>query len=143
MVGELGHDFAGAGRFALHALVSAPFWLAALGVGSAWFFVLKRPDLAVALRERLSWLYKILVNKYYFDWFNENVLAAFTRGLGKVLWHGADQGVIDGIAVNGSANTVGWMSGIMRQLQSGYLYSYAFWMVLGLVFMLGWFLVRI
>jgi NADH-quinone oxidoreductase subunit L len=60
-----------------------------------------------------------------------------------VLWHGADQGVIDGIAVNGSANTVGWMSGIMRQLQSGYLYSYAFWMVLGLVFMLGWFLVRI
>jgi NADH-quinone oxidoreductase subunit L len=143
VVGELGHDFAGAGMFALHALLSAPFWLAALGVGSAWFFVLKRPDLAVALRERLSWLYKILVNKYYFDWFNENVIAVFARGLGTALWRGADQGLIDGVAVNGSANTVGWMSGIMRQLQSGYLYSYAFWMVLGLVFMLGWFLVRI
>ena len=143
VVGELGHEFAGAGMFALHALISAPFWLAAFGVLSAWYFVLKRPDLAVALRERLSWLYKILVNKYYFDWFNENVLAVLARGLGKALWHGADQGLIDGVAVNGSANTVGWMSGIMRQLQSGYLYSYAFWMVLGLVFMLGWFLVRV
>ncbi|MGA3157680.1 MAG: NADH-quinone oxidoreductase subunit L [Steroidobacteraceae bacterium] len=143
VVGDMGRDFDGVWMFALHALISPPFWLAAAGVASAWFFVLKRPDLAVALRERLAWLYKLLVNKYYFDWFNENVLAPLARGLGKVLWHGADQGLIDGVAVNGSANTVGWMSGVMRQLQSGYLYSYAFWMVLGLVFMLGWFLVRI
>jgi NADH-quinone oxidoreductase subunit L len=139
----LGWDFDGVWVFALHALISAPFWLAAAGVASAWFFVLKRPDLAVALRERFAWLYRLLVNKYYFDWFNENVLAPLARAVGKVLWHGADQGLIDGVAVNGSANTVGWMSGVLRQLQSGYLYSYAFWMVLGLVFMLGWFLVRI
>jgi NADH-quinone oxidoreductase subunit L len=143
VVGELGRDFDGVWMFALHALISAPFWLAAAGVASAWFFVLKRPDLAVALRERFAWLYRLLVNKYYFDWFNENVLAPLARAVGKVLWHGADQGLIDGVAVNGSANTVGWMSGVLRQLQSGYLYSYAFWMVLGLVFMLGWFLVRI
>jgi NADH-quinone oxidoreductase subunit L len=143
VVRELGREFEGAAQFALHALISVPFWLAVLGVFSAWLFVLKRPEWATVLRERLSWIYKILVNKYYFDWFNENVLAALSRGLGKALWHGADQAVIDGVAVNGSAHTVGWMSGVLRQLQSGYLYSYAFWMVLGLVFMLGWFLVRI
>jgi len=143
VVAELGRDFGGVGSFAAHSFLQLPLYLALAGVLTAYYFVLKRPDLATRLQERLSWLYRILVNKYYFDWFNENVLAVVARGLGKALWHGADQGVIDGVAVNGSANTVGWMSGIMRQLQSGYLYSYAFWMVLGLVFMLGWFLVRI
>ena len=84
----------------------------------------------------------VLENKYYFDWFNENVLAAGSRLLGKIFWKVGDQVIIDNIAVDGSANTVGFIAGIVRRVQSGFLYSYAFWMVIGLAVMLGWFLTR-
>ena len=138
-----GREFHGATDFALHAFVSLPFWLAALGVASAWFFVLRRPDLATAVRTRLSVLYGLLVNKYYFDWFNENVLARASRALGAGLWRGGDQALIDGVVVDGSAGAVGWLAGVARQIQSGFLYSYAFWMIVGLVLLLGWFLVKL
>jgi NADH-quinone oxidoreductase subunit L len=88
-------------------------------------------------------LYRLLVNKYYFDWFNENVLARAARGLGLALWRGGDQAVIDNTLVNGSAEAIAWVAGRARQIQSGFLYSYAFWMIVGLVLLLGWFLVRI
>ncbi len=84
----------------------------------------------------------MLENKYGFDWFNENVLARGSVLLGKVFWKAGDQTLIDGI-VNGSANTVGFIAGIVRRVQSGFLYSYAFWMVIGLAAMLGWFLTRL
>ena len=84
----------------------------------------------------------LLINKYYFDWFNENVLAAVARGLGFTLWKGGDQVLIDGVLVNGSAATVSWFGSIVRRVQNGYLYSYAFWMIIGLAALLGWFLVR-
>jgi NADH-quinone oxidoreductase subunit L len=85
----------------------------------------------------------LLVNKFYFDWFNENVIAPAVRGLGRGLWRGADQGLIDGAIVNGTAATVGGLGTIVRLVQSGYLYSYAFWMVIGLAVLLGWFLMRL
>ena len=85
----------------------------------------------------------MLDNKYYFDWFNENVIARLTRGIGLVLWRGGDQTIIDGGMVNGSAGLIGWLAGVTRQLQSGFLYSYAFWMIIGLAALLGWFLWRI
>ena len=83
----------------------------------------------------------LLENKYYFDWFNENVIARASRGLGSLLWNAGDKAIIDGAAVNGSALTVGWIAGIVRRIQTGFLYSYAFWMVIGLALLLGWFLV--
>jgi NADH-quinone oxidoreductase subunit L len=143
VLAEVGRDFHGASAFAVHAFASLPFWLAAAGVASAWFFVLRRPDLATAMQRRLSWLHGLLVNKYFFDWFNEQVLARLSRGLGWTLWRGGDQGLIDGVLVNGSAGAVGWIAGRVRGIQSGYLYSYAFWMIVGLVLLLGWLLVRI
>jgi NADH-quinone oxidoreductase subunit L len=143
VVAEIGREFHGAAAFALHALFSLPFWLAAAGVASAWHFVLRRPDQAEAIRQRVGWLYRLLVNKYYFDWFNENVLARAGRGLGLALWRGGDEAVIDGAMVNGSAQAVGWFAGRVRLIQSGFLYSYAFWMIVGLVLLLGWFLIRI
>jgi NADH-quinone oxidoreductase subunit L len=85
----------------------------------------------------------LLVNKYYVDWFYENVIARATRGLGLVLWRAGDQAVIDGVIVNGSAGAVGWIAGRVRRIQSGFLYSYAFWMIFGLVLILGWLLVRV
>jgi NADH-quinone oxidoreductase subunit L len=143
VVAEIGREFQGAGAFALHSLFSLPLWLAAAGVLSAWYFVLQRPDLAELVRQRLSWLNRLLVNKYYFDWFNENVLARASRALGFGLWRGGDQAIIDGVMVDGSAGAVGWFAGVARQIQSGFLYSYAFWMIFGLVLLLGWFLIRL
>ena len=78
-------------------------------------------------------------HKYYFDWFNEHVLAALTRLIGVGLWKGGDEGLIDG-GVNGTAEAVSGFGGVLRPVQSGYLYSYAFWMVIGLAVLLGWFL---
>jgi NADH-quinone oxidoreductase subunit L len=88
-------------------------------------------------------LYRVLINKYYFDWFNENVLARAGRALGLALWRGGDQAVIDGVLVNGSVGALGWFAGRARWIQSGFLYSYAFWMIVGLVLLLGWFLFRV
>ena len=143
VVAQLSTDWHGPAAFGLRALVSAPAWLAALGVLTAWWFVLKRPELGHAVRERFSGIYRVLVNKYYFDWFNENVVAPLARGLGVLLWRGGDQVVIDGAMVNGSAEAVDRLAGATRLLQSGFLYSYAFWMIIGLALSLGWFLIHI
>ncbi len=109
---------------------------------SAWVFFLKKPEWADAWARALSPLRTLLVNKFYFDWFNENVLCALARGLGKGLWRAGDQVLIDGGMVNGTASTVGRFGGLLRHLQSGYLYTYAFWTMIGLALLLGWFLVR-
>jgi NADH-quinone oxidoreductase subunit L len=142
VIGELGKDFPGVVSFALHAVGHLPLWLALAGVLAAWLLFLKRPDIADAIGKPFGWLRGILENKYFFDWFNENVLAAGSRLLGRVFWKAGDQAIIDGALVNGSAAAVGWMAGAARWVQSGFLYSYAFWMILGLAGLLGWFLLR-
>lgn len=140
VLSAVGADFGGPVRFALHGLIKAPFWFAAAGVATAWLFFLKRPELAEEAAQRLRPLYTILTHKYYFDWFNEKVLAALTRGVGVGLWKAGDEGLIDGAMVNGTAAAVGWFGGIVRRVQNGYLYAYAFWMVIGLAVLLGWYL---
>jgi len=142
VVAEIGHHFQGPVAFALHGPLGAPFWLALSGVVCAWLFFLRHPSWAAAVQSRLSGLHSLLVNKYYFDWFNENVLARASRGLGNVLWKAGDQAVIDGTLVNGSAAAVNWVAGVARRIQTGYLYSYALWMVVGLAVLLGWFLLK-
>jgi NADH-quinone oxidoreductase subunit L len=128
--------------FALKGFLGAPFWLALAGVLSAWVFFLKKPEWADAWAKALAPLRTLLLNKFYFDWFNENVLCALARGLGKGLWRAGDQILIDGGMVNGTATTVGRFGGLLRHLQSGYLYTYAFWTMIGLALLLGWFVVR-
>jgi len=143
VIGALGRDFDGPLRFALHGLLAPPFWLALGGVATAWACYLRYPAWAAAWARRLRWLYRVLTQKYYFDWFNEQVLAPLARLIGMGLWKGGDEGLIDGAMVNGSAAGVGWFGGVLRRVQSGYLYSYAFWMVIGLAVLLGWFLMRV
>jgi NADH-quinone oxidoreductase subunit L len=143
VVAEVGREFQGPTAFALHSVTTLPVWLTVAGVLGAWYFVLRRPDQADMIQRRAAWLYRLLVNKYYFDWFNENVLARAGRGLGLALWRGGDQAVIDNTLVNGSAGAIAWFAGRARLIQSGFLYSYAFWMIVGLVLLLGWFLVRV
>jgi NADH-quinone oxidoreductase subunit L len=140
---ELEEEFHGSAEFVLHALTHpGAFYLALAGALVAWFLYLRRPDLPGRIRENLAPVYRVLDNKYYFDWFNENVIAPATRGIGGLLWKVGDRGLIDGLVVNGSARTVGALSGVVKKLQTGYLYHYAFAMVVGLVVMIGWFVLR-
>jgi NADH-quinone oxidoreductase subunit L len=121
-----------------HAVVTPVFWLAAAGVFSAWFLYLKRPDLPEKIKTKFSGLYNLLDRKYYFDDLYIKGFAAGGRNLGKFLWQKGDELIIDGILVNGTANTVGRLAGVLRQIQTGYLYTYAFAMIIGLTILLGW-----
>jgi NADH-quinone oxidoreductase subunit L len=135
---ELTEEFHGAGAMGLHALTSLPFWLALAGVVVAWWFYLVQPAVPAAIGRALKPLVTVLENKYYFDWFNENVLARGARALGSGLWKGGDMALIDGVLVNGSANSVGRLAGVVRQWQTGHLYQYALVMVLGIFGLLTW-----
>ncbi|MEO8125044.1 MAG: proton-conducting transporter membrane subunit, partial [Burkholderiales bacterium] len=135
---ELGKEFHGPMAMALHSVTTLPFWLALAGFATAWLCYIARPDIPVAIKARAGFIYRVLDNKYYFDWFNENVIAAGSRLLGRGLWRGTDMGLIDGLIVNGSARTVGAVAGAMRRVQSGYLYWYALVMILGLFGFMTW-----
>ncbi|HAF45533.1 MAG TPA: NADH-quinone oxidoreductase subunit L, partial [Gallionellaceae bacterium] len=128
---ELREEFHGAAAMALHALTTLPFWLAVAGVGSAAFFYLKRPDIPAAIQKRFQFIYVVLDNKYYFDRFNDWFFAGGARGASGLLWKFGDVKLIDGFFVNGSAKVVGMFSGVLRTLQTGYVYHYAFWMIIG------------
>src|SRR5205823_1335584 len=110
----LKEEFHGSLAMALHGFLALPFWFSLAGVVAAWYMYLKNPALPAAMKKRFGFVYTILENKYYFDWFNENVLAKAARGLGVGLWKGGDQALIDGAAVNGSARLVGWFAGVIR-----------------------------
>jgi NADH-quinone oxidoreductase subunit L len=142
VLARLGPEFGGPLAFALHGFVTPPFWLAVAGAVTAWMFFLRRPAWADAAAVRLRWLYTVLTHKYWFDWINEQLIAPLTRAIGFGLWKGGDQAVIDGVMVNGTAAEVTWIGSLLRRVQSGYLYSYAFWMMIGLVLLLAWFLLH-
>jgi NADH-quinone oxidoreductase subunit L len=139
---HIAEEFHGPAAFVLHGFSGPAVWLAFAGTALAWFLYLKRPDLPARIRERAGPVYTLLENKYYFDWFNEKVIAAGSRGLGNILWRGGDMAIIDGAAVNGSARLVGWIANVVRGIQSGYLYHYAFATVIGLSALLAWLLWR-
>ncbi len=131
--------FHGPVAMALHALGTAPFWLALAGVVTAWYMYLINPAVPAAIGRGLRPLVVLLENKYYMDWFNENVLARGARMLGDGLWKGGDKAIIDGFFVNGSWKLVGWVSKRVRGLQSGYLYHYALVMILGIFVLMTYF----
>ncbi len=139
-LGVLREHFQGATAMALHGFVTLPFFLALAGVALAWLFYLKRPDIPATLAQRYSALYALLVNKYYLDRLNEIVFAGGARAIGRGLWKGGDVALIDGAAVNGSARLVGWAAGVIRFVQSGYIYHYAFAMLIGIAIVLFFFL---
>lgn len=125
---EILHTPAG---MALHGFLTLPFALAVAGVLLSWFFYMKRPDIPVAIQQKFSWLHRILENKYYFDTINERVFAGGSRFIGSKLWQIGDVQLIDGAIVNGTANLIGKLSGVVRKLQSGMIYHYAFAMIIG------------
>jgi len=134
---EMQREFRGAWGMAMHAVSTLPFWLMVAGVLAAYVLYLLKPEVPAAIRSRLPFVYRVLDNKYYFDWFNENVIAALARGMGQGLWKGGDLGLIDGL-INGSARAAGGLGAALRLLQSGYLYWYALVMVLSVFVLLSW-----
>ena len=134
---DMQRHFLGAWGMAMHSVSTLPFWLMVAGVAVAWVLYILKPEVPAAIRARFDFIYRVLDNKYYFDWFNENVLAALARGMGKGLWKGGDQGLIDGL-INGSARAVGGLGGAVRLLQTGFIYWYALVMVLGVFVLLSW-----
>src|SRR5665213_1545190 len=132
VMSELAREYHGPVAFALHGLATPTFWLALAGVAIAWLFFLKRPQLADDAARRFGALHRLLVHQYYFDWFNEKILVPAALLLGRGLWHGGDQAVIDGAFVDGTAHSIGRAARLIRRVQNGYLYAYAFWMIIGL-----------
>ncbi|MBU3904314.1 MAG: NADH-quinone oxidoreductase subunit L [Gammaproteobacteria bacterium] len=133
---ELREEFHGAFAMTLHALTTLPLWLAVAGVASAWYFYMKNPAIPAAIQKRFSFIYTLLDEKYYFDRFNDWFFAGGARGASRALWKFGDVKIIDGFFVNGSAKMVGMFSGVLRGFQTGYVYHYAFWMILGVSLLL-------
>jgi NADH-quinone oxidoreductase subunit L len=134
---ELTKGFHGAWGMAVHGLTTLPFWLAVAGVVTAYVFYMVKPEIPAWFKSRFGFVYRVMENKYYFDWFNENVLAAGARLLGTGLWKGGDVGTIDG-AINGTARAVGGVASVVRLVQTGYLYWYALVMILGVIGLMTW-----
>ncbi|WP_440996931.1 NADH-quinone oxidoreductase subunit L [Arhodomonas sp. SL1] len=124
--------------FGIHALVNPAFWLTVAGVLVAWFLYIRRPDLMPGIAARLAPARWVLEHKYGFDALWIDGFGGAGRGLGQALWRGGDVGVIDGVVVNGSARLIGRVAAAIRGLQSGYLYHYAFAMIIGLLILLTW-----
>ena len=133
---ELKHDFHDAFSMGIHALNSLPFWLALAGVVTAWFFYLKMPAVPAWFKNKFSFIDTVLENKYYFDRFNDWFFAGGARFASRFLWKFGDVKIIDGFFVNGTAHMVGKFSGVLRRMQTGYIYHYAFAMIIGVFVLL-------
>ncbi|PIF27021.1 NADH dehydrogenase subunit L [Acidovorax sp. 56] len=136
---KLGEIFHGPVAMAVHGLQTAPFWLAFAGVALSYYMYMVNPALPAGIKARVQPLYRLLENKYYLDWINENILARGARALGTGLWKVGDQAIIDGGVVNGSWKLVGAVSGVIRWMQSGFIFHYALVMILGVFALMTWF----
>ena len=132
----LKESFHGVVAMMTHALSTLPFWLAVAGAATAWFLYIVRPELPAKLRRQWGFVVTILMDKYGLDRFNDWFFAGGSRALGMGLWKGGDVAVIDNVMVNGSARLVGWFASVIRHVQSGYIYHYAFAMIIGILLLL-------
>ena len=137
VLGHMAEEFHGVLPFITHGMTQLPFILAMAGLATAWVLYLYRPGLPARIAASLSIVHKILLAKYGADRFNDWFFAGGARGTGRLLWRVGDVALIDGLLVNGSARAIGWWAGVVRLLQTGKLYDYAFAMIIGLLVLLG------
>ena len=140
---ELATTFGDWVSYAIHGFVTLPFWLVVAGFVTAWYCYLVNPKLPAAIHSNLAFVNRILDNKYYADWINEQIVARSVRCLGKGFWKAGDQSIIDGFIINGSARVVGAIAAFSRHLQSGYVYHYALAMILGVMALLTFFVLTV
>jgi NADH-quinone oxidoreductase subunit L len=139
VLASLGADFHGVLGFTLHGMMALPFFLAVGGIFITWYIYRRRPSIAEDLKIRFDLVYLTLSKKFFFDEINQVLFAGGSRLLGKVFWKVGDVFLIDGVAVNGSARVIGWLAGVVRNIQTGYLFQYAIAMIIGLVLLVFWF----
>ena len=137
VLATIGEEYHGILLFTVHAFKHPPVYLAFAGIFVAWLCYIKFPGLPARLVDKIGFVYRILENKYGFDDFNQAVFAKGTRGIGSFLWKFGDVNIIDGLFVNGTARSVRIISGVVRHVQSGYLYHYAFAIIIGLLVLLA------
>ncbi|HYD57552.1 MAG TPA: NADH-quinone oxidoreductase subunit L [Burkholderiales bacterium] len=135
-------EWHGVWAYTLHGLTALPFWLAAAGIATAVYLYLFRTDLPKKIAMRFGPLYALVDRKYGFDELYSWLLAGGALAFGKGFWRGGDQTLIDGLLVNGSARVVGWFSGVVRHIQSGMVYRYAFSMLIGLLVLMSYWVLR-
>jgi NADH-quinone oxidoreductase subunit L len=140
---QLSRDFHGALGMITHGLFTTPFWLVTAGIAVAFYLYILRPDLPGVLRAKFGLLTWILENKYGFDELYQKLFGDGAVKVGTGLWKGGDVAVIDGVLVNGSAKTVGAFAKVVRAFQTGFIYQYAFTMIIGLFVLLSLWLLRI
>ena len=139
----LREEFHGPLAMGLHALQTWPFWLALAGVATSFLFYMVAPQIPAAIQRAVNPLYRLLENKYYLDELYFAVFAKGSRLLGTGFWKAGDQTLIDGLVVNGSAKAVGALAAVTRKLQTGFIYSYATAMVIGVLVLLTVFVVGV
>jgi NADH-quinone oxidoreductase subunit L len=132
----MGEDFHGVVAMTVHGLTTTVFWFAAAGIATAWYLYLKRPDLPEVIKQKAGFIYTILERKYGFDELYQWLFGDGAVRFGTGLWKGGDVAVIDGVFVNGSARLVAWFAAVVRYLQSGFIYHYAFAMIIGILVLL-------
>ncbi|ARG96404.1 NADH-quinone oxidoreductase subunit L [Legionella micdadei] len=140
VLSEISREVSSPMESAVHAILTPVFWLVIAGIFVAWICYIALPRIPTKLTETFSWIYRALINKYWFDAFNDHVIVRGTKALGGLFYQTGDQRLIDGMVVNGAARTIRWFAQIGRNIQSGYVYHYATFMVLGLFIFLCWLL---
>ncbi|MDC8446036.1 MAG: NADH-quinone oxidoreductase subunit L [Nitrosomonas sp.] len=129
---KLGAEFTGVGGMMVHALSTAPFWLSLAGIFTAWYLYTVRTDIPARIKSIFAPIYTVLDKKYYIDELYSWLFAGGTRKLGTVLWKFGDIKLIDGLIVNGTARFVAWFATVVKRFQTGYIYHYAFTMIVGI-----------
>src|SRR5205809_3011000 len=137
---EMAEEFHGVLPMMAHAVRTIPFWLTAAGIAAAWYLYILKPELHARLRKKAGVLVTVLEEKYGFDRFYDWFFAGGARRFGNGLWRFGDVTVIDGLMVNGSASLIGWFAGLVRLVQSGFIYHYAFFMIIGVSMLLTYFI---
>ena len=137
---EMAEEFHGVLPMMAHAVKTVPFWLTVAGIAAAWYLYILKPELPAKLRQRAGVLVTVLEEKYGFDRFYDWFFAGGARKFGSGLWRFGDVTVIDGLMVNGSARLIGWFAGVVRLVQSGFIYHYAFFMIIGVSMLLTYFI---
>ena len=134
---EMALHYSGAFDFVANSYKHAPVWLALAGIFVAWLFYIRFPHWPGKIAGLFAIPYRLFVRKYYFDEIYQAVFAGGARNTGNTLWQWGDVRMIDGFLVNGTAHMVRRFSALIRKVQTGYLYHYAFAMIIGLLLLLA------
>lgn len=137
VVARMGEAYTGIFGMIGHAFVTLPFWLAVAGIFTAWFLYQYKTGWPAKIRKIAGPVYTLLDRKYYIDELYSWLFARGSRALSSLLWKYGDIKLIDGFFVNGSARAVAWFATIARRFQSGYIYHYAFSMIVGVFILMS------